>query len=593
MALPEYNIAASSKTQDEKFFYQLLPIACVFVIATLSGAACGWLTQRKGRNQISAAPPREVLVMAAGGGRKGCVLMSKYPERSVYSPGDAWSVTNGHTILEVTNTTLPSILVTPPSPPKSDISIGSCGDLLIIEDNSGERDKENHIWSSFDRSVLSSDEEGGELCEDVPGGNLVGGRKFDVCGTTGNEHGVLSKNIKGEKSIQKYEVFKSQIPAVLDTRSEQITTCLSIESDNSGCSLTQEIRKENKMNCVEVSASGTKLNQNGVEMKEDDGKASIGDRKSAICDSNGMGNASISNSCSSMGSNSNIINDNESRRKINNNKSNNKNSDNIMPQNQDKENTRTVSDGEIRAVPEVRFSLDLVSQPKNHFPDYTDVFPVDEIPLAEPNTERKVYVRSNTFPVKSFRSGHHGVNGHLAVSGLSASSGFLHPNAALHRQPRFSQCHTTHSYISPNQHHRFSYNHDHHQQTGSKYMHTLFSHQESTDLCESSPESSQPTSPSQHRPNDDHDHHNHYHSTPHLPPPPGDSSTILATLTESSQLSISTNDTKTQTASASSTYLEDEDDDFDLQQYSPRPRLSSLEPGTRKTDFKFKRPKKS
>ena len=54
-----------NQRQNEAPLYPFPPIVCLAVIVTLSGAACGWLKHRKGRNQVSATPQKEGLVMAA------------------------------------------------------------------------------------------------------------------------------------------------------------------------------------------------------------------------------------------------------------------------------------------------------------------------------------------------------------------------------------------------------------------------------------------------------------------------------------------------------------------------------------------------
>ena len=587
---------------------------------------------------------------------------------------------------------LPAIFVTPPSPPTSVTSIGSCGDLLLVEDEIGDEstEKDTGNYRSYHGSVDSSSDgravyggaqngtsnehvhENGhshdsaltEDCDSMK--NLENSESTSIVSAEkcNEDCSVSFKNLKtdatsplkGEKDslIDSFRVNTvegqsetkhgsgSQVLHSTSNRSQENT-----ESSNNMMSLVVSQDKNSPSasrgdpggNMVVPSASRGDVGGNMVVPSASTGdvggnmvvpSASRGDPGGNMvvpsasrgdvggnmvvpsASTGDVGGNMVVPSASIDDQGGNMVVPSTSRGDIESNRvvCNDQCSVNIR---KDKDTQHTerhkdcpaiviCDDIEPRTNPKSEFSLkiDLASPGHGHRPDFTDVFPVDEIPMADPPVSESSFDSGNSFNF-------------LHATTSSTNSHFLSPNSshhyrtgipcssqnAQHHPPKHHLHHLQHLLRGNGHHHH--HNNYHHQQRVPHRNHYQLHHLGGSDednrgdvIHQSSTQTS--TSISKNHPI----HHNERVSA--LPSPsisPAKTHVETKPL-NSSQERLDLNDCvkskpavklEVQVVSKSSEYLED-DDDFSLEQCSPRPRLSSMEPGTRKTDFKFRRPKK-
>lgn len=274
----------------------------------------------------------------------------------------------------------------------------------------------------------------------------------------------------------------------------------------------------------------------------------------------------------------------------------------IIPSRQ-RQDQKTIPTVTICDEPEPDQRRKPVSSPKpvspghDHRPDFTDVFPVDEIPMAEPTAA--CASSFNSGKCLNFTHSSHSASSHHLLSPNSAyhsRSGFHHSNQVHHYHPPSTHLQHLQHHLIVNGHHHTPHQHHYHHHISSYHQHQHSSqhvlgnshfHPSFTPKV-----TNDPTTASAH----------HLDSVVNTSSSPHHNETTKHAFAKQRQLnsnetqSIYTQPKLTGQASVlqrskSSEFLDD-DDDFNLEQSSPRPRLSSMEPGTRKTDFKFRRPKK-
>ena len=522
-----------------------------------------------------------------------------------------------------TTLALPSILVTPPSPPISVSSIGSCGDLLVGGDTERQdKEEESETLPSVVEGSLKS-----APYDSSVDGELTNG-DFNV-----NRHGVGANERSGSlvEAAQKGRDDSGDGDGQKECQSEDSIQLGSVDTDSSS-SVSNTIA-ENKSNGhshgnFDSDSSTCKRNNDWVENQlhseiKRDLDFSRGNYSSSswsgshAINSSGVINATLEgNTIPVSGSN---ISDGIS---INKNSSTSEetghvhdmatHSDNIH---RDKDSPAIAISGETEhktnKTPEFSLRVDLAFSGSEHRPDFTDVFPVDEIPLAgSPETESF----SNFGRGVNFLQACHGrTNHHFLTPNTSHHHGRSSPtpNAHHHHPTSPHLQHLQHLLIGNghSNHHHQQHQHLHHQSHQQHHHHhSLPQHQQIGGGNEGQPNDSIPQYSSElnlrlsgHGPS-----HNSdiaaSHSLPALQVTNHQAveNSVTANSPDASQKN--TDDSPSPPSKpkvklevmgkTKSLEFPIDDDDFDLDQCSPRPRLSSMEPGTRKTDFKFRRPKK-